>query len=115
MHEYSITKSIIDILEKNIKSRGLGKLLKVDFEVSNISQIEPESVKFYYNILTEKKPKLKGALLNFKRKKVKVFCSHCNQTSEIDNWEMLCPNCKSKNIKLTEDDEIKIVSVEAQG
>ena len=48
MHEYSITRSILDILDKIVKENKVKKLKRVNFEISSIAHIEPDSIKFYY-------------------------------------------------------------------
>ncbi|MGM0365342.1 MAG: hydrogenase maturation nickel metallochaperone HypA [Actinomycetota bacterium] len=114
MHEYSITSSIIDIIKKNIKGKNTGRVTKVNIELSTLSQIEPQSVRFYYQVLTKKEDDLKDAELVFERKPVKLVCGDCSRTSEIDNFLILCPRCRSRNVSLADTEEIRLVSVETK-
>ena len=112
MHEYSITSSIIGILEDIGKKNKLDKINKVNFIVSPVASIEPESVRFYYQYLTEDNSLLKGAELVFKKSKLNIKCLSCSRGFTRKEFKPLCPECGSSNVLVQESDEIKIVSVE---
>ena len=116
MHEYSITCSILEILEKIIKEKNLKKIKKVKFELSKLASIEPQSIKFYFDFFTKDKEQLKGAILKFKKNKLKLTCSECGKifesNAEFDISNVKCPDCGSKNAQVREEDDIRIISVE---
>ena len=116
MHEYSITCSILQILDKVINEKKLKKIKKVNFELSRIASVEPESIKFYFDFLTEDNQKLKGAILKFKKNKLKFACSKCGKifqsNTEFDISNVKCPVCGSGNAQVRQEDDIRIVSVE---
>jgi len=113
MHEYSITCSILDILNKVVKENNIKKLKRINFEIGSIAHIEPDSIEFYYRFLTRDSNILKDASLKFKRKKVQIECGDCKEISNIKNLFVAeCPKCSGRNIKFINDDEIKIISVE---
>jgi hydrogenase nickel incorporation protein HypA/HybF len=113
MHEYSITCSILDILNKVVKENKIKKIKKINFEISSIAHIEPDSVKFYYNFLTKDTIIFKSAKLKFKKKKAQIKCEDCKEISNVGNLFVAeCPKCSGRNIRFIDDDEIKIISVE---
>ncbi|MCL5071488.1 MAG: hydrogenase maturation nickel metallochaperone HypA [Actinobacteria bacterium] len=116
MHEYSITSSIVEILDKVIKEKKLKKIKKVNFELSHIASIEPESIKFYFDFLTAENQRLKGAILKFKKNKLKLACSQCRKifesNAELDISDVKCPACGSENVQICQEDDIRITSVE---
>ena len=113
MHEYSITCSILDILNKVVKENKIKKIKKINFEISSIAHIEPDSVEFYYNFLSKDNNILRNAKLKFKKKKMQIKCEDCKEISNIENLFVVeCPKCSSRKIKVINDDEIKIISVE---
>jgi len=116
MHEYSITCSILEILEKVIKEKKLKKIRKVNFELSQIASIEPESIKFYFDFLTAENQRLKGVILKFKKNKLKLACGKCGKifesNAEFDIFNVKCPDCGSESAQLREEDDIRMVSVE---
>ena len=113
MHEYSITCSILEILKKIISENNLKKVKKVNFQLSKLSNIEPESVKFYFNFLNKDNEIFKGARLYFKKINIKVTCNDCNETYDLKSFEVKCPNCFGRNVDIANMDDFKIMSVEA--
>jgi hydrogenase nickel incorporation protein HypA/HybF len=112
MHEYSITTSIIDILEEIGRKNKLKKIETVNFELNPIASIEPESIRFYFDYLTGKNKLLKGAKLVFKSIELEMRCLDCNDTFKKKEFRPLCPNCGSSNISIPETEDLKIISVE---
>ena len=116
MHEYSITCSILEILEKIIKEKNLIKIKKVKFELSKLASIEPQSIKFYFDFLTAENQRLKGAILKFRKNKLKLICSECERlfesNAEFDISNVKCPACGSESVQVREEDDIRIISVE---
>ena len=104
MHEYSITCSIIEIIEKIITEKNLKKIKKVKFELSKLASIEPQSIKFYFDFLTAENQRLKGAILKFKKNKLKLACSQCEKifesNAEFDISNVKCPICGSGNAQI---------------
>jgi hydrogenase nickel incorporation protein HypA/HybF len=113
MHEYSITSSIINILEDIVKKNNLSSVKKVKFELSPISNIEPESIRFYYDFLTKDNSRLKGAKLMFSVIDFKLECRKCGKLFRSKELLPVCPACGSRMIKVRESDDIRIISVEA--
>lgn len=113
MHEYSITCSILDILNKIVKENKVKKIKRINFEVSSIAHIEPSSIEFYYNFLTRDSSVFRNAQLKFKKKKTQIKCEDCKKISDIEDFFITeCPKCSSRRIKVVDSDEIKIISIE---
>lgn len=112
MHEYSITTSIIDILEGIGKNKNLKKIKTVNFELNPIASIEPESIRFYFEYLTGSNELLKGAKLVFKPTELEMRCLDCSKNFKKEEFKPLCPYCGSTNILMPETEDLKITSVE---
>ena len=112
MHEYSITCSILEILNKVVKDNKLKKVKKVNFVLGQFGSIEPESIKFYFSYLTRGNEILKSAKLNFKKLKAEAKCNDCGKFFNLDKFILRCPYCSSKNVETINAEDIKIVSVE---
>jgi hydrogenase nickel incorporation protein HypA/HybF len=112
MHEYSITGSIIEILEDIARKNKLDRIKKVNFLVSPTASIEPESVRFYYRFLAADNRILKGAKLVFEKSIIRMQCTSCGKESGIKEFKPLCPACGSSNVVMNEPEEIIIISLE---
>lgn len=112
MHEYSITCSIIEILNDLIKKHNIKKLKKVSFELSPFAYIEPKSIEFYYDYLTKDNDIINGADLDFRRKKIEIKCMKCGKTFLSEKVTSKCKYCSGDKVKILESDDIKIISIE---
>ena len=112
MHEYSITNSVLEILNKIVKEKKIKRVKKINLEFTPLSQIDPDSVKFYFNFLAKDNSILKDAKLKFKRCKIKIECRRCKNIFEINSFTIRCPRCSSKEVRLVNEDDIKITSIE---
>ncbi len=111
MHEYSITSSLVNILEDVSKKNRLKKIAKVNIDLNPIANIEPDSINFYYGFLTRDNELLKDSELVFNIKKIKFECRDCSYIFEKDEFISKCPECGSYKVKNIDTDDIKIISV----
>ena len=112
MHEYSITSSMVNILEDVAKKNKLEKISKVNIDLNPIANIEPDSINFYYEFMTRDNKLLKGSELVFSVRKIKIECGDCSDIFEKDKFIPKCPKCGSDNVKNINIDDIKIISVD---
>lgn len=112
MHEYSITSSIVNIVEDIRKKNNLKKISKVNFELNPLANIEPDSIRFYYEYMTSDKKTLKDAQLIFNIVKLEIKCKDCSNLFEREEFIPVCPRCGSSRVNISDADDIKIISVE---
>lgn len=103
MHEYSITCSIIKILNEQIKKHNIKKIKKINFELGPFASIEPESIDFYYDYLARDNRVLNKAILDFKRKKIEMKCMDCGKTFSSKKILRECRYCSGSRVKILED------------
>jgi len=112
MHEYSITSSLVNILEDVAKKNSLKKISRVNIDLNPIANIEPDSINFYYEFLSRDNSLLKDSELIFNTKKIKIECRDCGNIFEKDEFIPKCPKCGKSKVKIVDIDDIKIISVE---
>ena len=113
MHEYSITSSIVNIIEDIGKKNNLKKVNRVNFDLNPLANIEPDSIRFYYEYMTAGNKMLKNAQLIFNIVKLKIICKNCDNLFEREEFIPVCPKCGSSKVKISDADDIKIISVES--
>lgn len=112
MHEYSITSSLVNILEDVAKKNKLKKISRVNIDLDPIANIEPDSIRFYYEFMTRDDKLLKDSELIFNIQKIRIECRDCGSIFEKDEFIPKCPKCGSSKVKNINIDDIKIISVE---
>jgi len=112
MHEFSVTSSIIDILKKTAKEKNISKIFKVNFLLSPLGGIEPDSIKFYFDFFTKKDDLLKGAELFFERGLFEYSCNNCGYVFKEPSMVAECKKCGSHSLNIIDSDEIKIMTID---
>lgn len=110
MHELGIATEIIHLVEKEIETRGLRQLSKIKLKVGALSGIDPEALKFGYSIVSADS-KLAGVELAIEWVAVKGLCRNCGRNFEVPDFAFICPVCDSPDIKITEGEELDIISL----
>ncbi len=114
MHEYSISKNIMDTLIE-LKKKYPDKIItKVTIVAGKFQQIVPESLFFYLDIL-KKDTEFLNTEFVFKENPIKIRCNKCNKISEIEEFNILCPVCGSTEIQILSGNELQIESIEIKG
>lgn len=112
MHEYSITKNIIDIVIKEANKENATKVTEITLVIGDLSSIMDESVQMYFDIIS-KGTIVNGAKLIFKRKSVDLICSKCNKLYKSRQNDFSCPICSAMGIpKGNMKDEFYIESID---
>lgn len=113
MHEFSVTNSILEILDGIVNEKNIKRIKKVNFLLSPLGGIEKESIRFYFEFLTRDNPVYKDCSLIFKEDVLRVKCNDCGNIFETDlSAIMECKACHSHNINIIPADDIKIVSID---
>ena len=111
MHELSIADSIIRTTIKWRDSQGCGKVETVGLRLGTLSDIVPDALQFGFEALT-KGTDMESTRLQIETVKVKGRCRACETEFEIDDLLFECPSCQSRDIKMTQGQEIEIVYFE---
>lgn len=113
MHELSIVNALIELCEKNAKIHSANKITKVHVKIGSLSGIEPHFFKITFDTFKEKTI-CDSATLILDMDELKVACFECGATSKIENNEIVCPICKSIEVKVIEGEDMILQSLEMQ-
>jgi hydrogenase nickel incorporation protein HypA/HybF len=113
MHEYAVTKSMINIVLEEIKNREIQKVTEVRLVIGDLSTIIDESVQMYFDILSEGTI-AKGAKLIFKRVKAEFKCKACGYVYNKPVKGFDCPKCSGLGIPTGVGKEFYVESIEVE-
>lgn len=112
MHEMSLTQSILAIIEEHAKQHGFSKVNSIRLSFGRLSSIEPETLNFAFEVLSEG-TRAQGARLLFDILPVSIYCMHCEQTCELSAYAPRCPRCGSAEVMLQGGtEEIKLIEMD---
>lgn len=108
-----MTESLVDMVLREAKKHQANKITGVNLVIGELSGIEEECVKFYFDILTEDTPAYK-AKLNVKFEKALFKCPSCGHTFERKNFTFSCPRCGNPGILSEQGRGLYIESIEVE-
>lgn len=94
MHEYSITLSILDIAEREVKKHHAERVEIIELDIGRLSGIEPMALEFAWDLAVPDTV-LEKAERKINYIKGKAVCAECRQEFELENIYDECPNCHS--------------------
>lgn len=111
MHELSIARSLIEILERESAGKRF-KVEKVHIKIGALSGVATEALLFAYSIASENTV-LQGSKLEIEEVGVRIYCQECKEEFETNESDLFrCPSCGRANGQLTAGQELDIVSME---
>ncbi len=113
MHEYAVTKNIVDIAVAEAKAANAGRVVEISLVIGDLSSIIDESVSMYFEIIS-KDTMAEGAKLSFKRKPAVFHCSRCGKNYNKPAKGFECPECGSLGTLTGAGREFYIESLEVE-
>lgn len=113
MHEYSVTKSIINTVVEEANKAGAVKIIEIRLVIGDLSTIIDESVQMYFDIISEDTI-AKGAKLVFTRYQAEFKCRACGNTFFKPKKGFDCPSCGGLGTPTGVGKEFYIESIEVE-
>jgi hydrogenase nickel incorporation protein HypA/HybF len=111
MHEYSVTKSLVDLCNQEADKNNFRKIHKITLKIGKFTGFSPDSIRFYFDYL---KPNTKCIEAEIIFEEVPIKCHDCKQESVIDEPLFLCPHCGKTDISIISGREFYVESIEGE-
>jgi len=92
MHELAITREILNIALDEARKHGAKRITAIHLKVGALTQVVPECVEFYLEILA-KGTIAEGAKLETTIVPLTAHCEKCDLTFPVEDYCFLCPRC----------------------
>lgn len=113
MHEYAVTKGMIEVAAREAEAAGAKKILEIRLVIGDLSSIIDESVSMYFDIISRGTP-AEGAKLVFRRRHAMLACTSCGLEYEKPRSGFDCPSCGGEGRLLDAGKEFYIESMEVE-
>jgi hydrogenase nickel incorporation protein HypA/HybF len=111
MHELSLCHSIFSIVDRAREGRTVET---VHIQVGKRRQVMPETLEYYWRLLTEQSP-LAGSELTIEYVPVQVLCHACGRTTATSDRLMLeCGECGSSQVMVVAGDEFMVTMMDVR-
>jgi hydrogenase nickel incorporation protein HypA/HybF len=112
MHELSIAQSLMELALQEMQDDGADRVTALTVRIGELSCIHVDALRFCFEHVVRDTP-LSGALLKIVKLPVAVYCSQCQQVSELPSIQNLqCPICNSPSGDIRQGRELDLQSIE---
>jgi hydrogenase nickel incorporation protein HypA/HybF len=113
MHEYSVTEHLLNTTLKHAEKAMASRVVKVDLVIGDLTGFMDESIRFYFDILSEG-TKAEKAVLEVARIPIRARCGQClaEFTPGKGNWH--CPLCGGPMKEIISGREFYVESIEVE-
>ncbi|MEA5013261.1 MAG: hydrogenase maturation nickel metallochaperone HypA [Candidatus Limiplasma sp.] len=113
MHEYGLTKGIVQVMLKAAQEHGAVKVTGARLVVGENTSIIPGSVQLYFDQIA-KGTKAEGAVLDVRTVKAEMRCPHCQKNFVRPRFSFACPICGALGNPTEIGNEFYVESVELE-
>lgn len=111
MHEYPITRRIIEIAEEYAKKNQAGEIKVINLVVGDYCGYVAESIELYFELIAEG-TLCEKAKLHIERIVPKLRCSNCQELFIRKPFCFTCPSCGGEGRPTNIGEEFYIKSIE---
>ncbi len=115
MHEYAVTRSLINtIIDECEKQKGATPR-KVLVELGELTSYQKESVLFFFEALKKETPLLSQTDLEIKKVSPLIYCHDCESLkTPVDLTFIYCPDCTSNSYDVKAGKEFLLKEIELE-
>lgn len=99
MHELSIARGIIQIVEAEAREKGFARVLEIDLRSGEFSGLMPQCLREFFPIAAEGS-RAQGARLNIETVPAVFRCLGCGYEGGVDRKAACCPVCGGTELKM---------------
>jgi len=111
MHEMSIARSILDIVEQEMSGHAGSHLQAVNVAVGKLSAVSTEQLTWWFTIMVAETD-MAGAVLNVKAVPLGYRCVACGNEFTAEEIALACPKCGAEHPELISGRELTVESLE---
>ena len=113
MHEFGIATTIYSQVCEEAEKRDISKILSIGIEVGKMAAIVPDALEFSFEAIT-KGTFLEGVRLVIEEIPFSAKCEECGHIFEVEDYNLICPECENGQCELISGDEILIKRLEVE-
>lgn len=113
MHELGIAQSIVETVLAKMREDGYTSVSEIGLRIGVLTDIVPDALEFGFEASVRDTPLVQTRLL-IERVPVKGRCRSCGNEFTVEQFQFICPRCDSREIEMTQGDELEIAYIEVQ-
>ena len=107
MHEVSVMRNLLDIVEKTADREGAEKVDVIHLRIGEMAGISYESLEFAFEILS-KGTRAEGGRLEYVKVGLRGKCGECSHEFSPEELVFRCPECGSGRVDIISGREMEV-------
>ncbi|MGB9720538.1 MAG: hydrogenase maturation nickel metallochaperone HypA [bacterium] len=113
MHEYSVTKSLVDLCNQEAEKHKINRVKLIKLRLGKFTGFSPDAINFYFDYL-KNGTRCENAKIDFFEIPIRIKCADCNLEEDIEEPVFICPNCGKTSIEILTGREFYVESIEGE-
>ncbi len=113
MHELSVARSLMDIVEDHARRNGARRVTRIVVVVGVLSGVEPELLRRAFEVIREGTV-AGSATLVIEMENLGIRCGNCGAFEEKEELSVLCSRCGSSNTEVVRGEDLLLRSLEME-
>lgn len=113
MHEMSLAEGVLQLVTDTACREAATRVKTVVLEIGKLSSVEPEALKFCFDVVTHGSI-AQGALLEIVAVPGVGWCMPCGETVAMEELYGACPKCGSHQVQTTGGSEMRVKEIEIE-
>ena len=99
MHELSIARGIIGVVEQARREQGFGRVLEIRLKIGEYAGLVPDCLQEFFPIAA-RGTAAEGAALVIETVPARFRCADCGYEGTVERRRACCPRCAGTSIRL---------------
>jgi len=113
MHELSLCRTIIDIINDRVERKKYTRVKKISLEIGSLAAIDESSLRFGFDVVA-KGTIAEGAILDIIKIEAQAICGMCHKTVKLRHYYDACQNCGQFLSVVTQGEELRVKCMEVE-
>ena len=113
MHELSLCRAIIDIVNEHVAGTNCTRVKKIDLEIGQLAGVDQAALRFGFEAIT-KGTIAEQAVLNIIVIEGQALCDTCQKTVKLEHYYDACQTCGHFSLAVTQGEELRVKSMEIE-
>jgi len=113
MHELSLTKSVLELVENAARSDGFHRVRKIVLEIGELAAVDSEAMRFCFDAVMSGTI-ADGAVLEIAETPGSGWCAACDAIVPMCDAFAACPRCGGFGVQLRSGRELRLTALEVE-
>ncbi|MEO0143179.1 MAG: hydrogenase maturation nickel metallochaperone HypA [candidate division WOR-3 bacterium] len=113
MHEYSVTKSLVELCNQEAEKHGISSIRLIKLKLGKFTGFSPAAINFYFDYL-KVSTRCESARIEFSEIPIRIRCYNCQYEDEILEPIFICPQCGNIELEIISGREFYVESIEGE-